>query len=275
MTPLRLTYGTRELYALHLSATAGASRGHAVLMCNPFGQESLRSHRLYRVLGARLADAGFDVMRFDYHGTGDAGGDDAEFDLDGAVRDTRHAAHVLLQRSGARRVSLLGLRLGANIAQLASMDAALVVENLVLLEPLPDGDAYLRALTEANARGFEEGFGRRWAWDGRARVFNLGGREDDILGFALGVQCRAQIRDGLARTRLDPGRCARALVLAANPADYAQWGAGQDEAGREVTVLAAESGVDWATNSALNSAIVPRHWVERVLDVLTREVVDA
>ena len=271
MTPLRLRDGVRELFALHLPASSHAARSHAVLMCNPLGQEAIRAHRLYRVLGDRLVEAGFDVLRFDYHGTGDSSGEDAAFDIDGAVTDTAVAARELLRRSGAARLSLVGLRLGANIAQLATRESGVPTSTLVLLEPLPDGDAYLRELADADARAFEAGFGRRWSWDGRVRIFNAGGRADDALGFSLDARCRAQIRAALARTREAPGACARALVMAADPSAYASWA----RDGSAVTVEAANSGIDWATNSAVNDAIVPRRWVERVLGILDEAGIDA
>ena len=130
MTPLRFDNAGRELFGVHLDPRPGSARGHAVLLCNPFGQEAIRAHRLYRVLGDRLAAAGFDVLRFDYFGSGDSAGDDADFDLDGAIDDAVAAAALLLRRSRAQRLSLAGLRLGANIAALASCRMPLPVEHL-------------------------------------------------------------------------------------------------------------------------------------------------
>ncbi|MDE2122022.1 MAG: alpha/beta hydrolase, partial [Betaproteobacteria bacterium] len=87
MTPLRLDPLGRDLFALHQPAAAGARRHHGVLICNPFGQEAIRAHRFLRVLSERLSASGFDVLRFDYFGTGDSAGTEAEADLDTWVRD--------------------------------------------------------------------------------------------------------------------------------------------------------------------------------------------
>ena len=50
----------------------------AVLICAPFGQEVVRSHRLFRVLSDRLARTGIAVLRFVPYGTGDSPGEDID-----------------------------------------------------------------------------------------------------------------------------------------------------------------------------------------------------
>src|SRR5437773_7734152 len=44
----------------------------AVVVCQPVGHEYINSHRALRQLAARLCDAGFPVLRFDYYGCGDS-----------------------------------------------------------------------------------------------------------------------------------------------------------------------------------------------------------
>src|SRR3954464_11609473 len=50
-------------------------RSTAVLLCNPFGEEASRAHRMFRVLATQLERAGYPALRFDYSGTGDSLGD--------------------------------------------------------------------------------------------------------------------------------------------------------------------------------------------------------
>src|SRR4051812_43750768 len=65
MTPFYFGAPERRLLGLfHPSATA-VRGARAVLLCNPFGQEAVRSHRVYRVLAERLARGGIAVLRFD------------------------------------------------------------------------------------------------------------------------------------------------------------------------------------------------------------------
>ena len=260
MTPLRLDEGGRELFALHLTPPLGRASGDAVVLCNPFGHEAIRAQRFYRVLGYRLAAAGLHVLRFDYHGSGDSGGEDADFDVHGAVADTVRAATELRRRSGVARLSLLGLRLGAQIAYMAAQ--ALAAERLVLLEPLLDGELYLRQLEAAHQAELDMAFGPRWAREAALRAFNAG--RDEALGFALTPRCREQM---IAVLREPVRACCRSvLVLSDDAAVAARWG-GIDG----VRCIASASGVDWTTSDSLNATLVPPAWIELVLRELSPE----
>jgi hypothetical protein len=63
------------------AADPAARAGCAVLLCNPFGQEALRSQRGFRVLADRFARTGCATLGFDYFGTGDSDGDDDDASL--------------------------------------------------------------------------------------------------------------------------------------------------------------------------------------------------
>ena len=84
----------------------------AVLILNPFGQEAVRTHRLLRVTADRLARSGFDVLRFDYFGSGDSPGTDECADLQGWAQDVIAAHRMLREFSKAAHISWLGIRLG-------------------------------------------------------------------------------------------------------------------------------------------------------------------
>src|SRR5437870_2393270 len=47
-------------------------RNHGVLLCAPAGHEQIHTHRTLRHLADRLADAGFDAVRCDFHDSGDS-----------------------------------------------------------------------------------------------------------------------------------------------------------------------------------------------------------
>ena len=63
-----------------------------------------------------LAASGWDTLRFDYYGTGDSAGDLIEANLGGWEKDIEWAIEEARATSGANRVALIGLRLGANLA---------------------------------------------------------------------------------------------------------------------------------------------------------------
>lgn len=263
---MRLTLRGRELFVLQQPAAA-VSRGHVVVLCNPFGQEAIRAHRFFRVLADRLAGAGFDVVRFDYFGTGDSAGDDEAFDLSGAVSDTLGVAEWARTRSGNARLSMIGLRLGGSVAMLASASLTAPPENLVLFEPVLDGRRYLDHLISNNERTLSEIFGSRWKIDASLRARNLPPEgEYESLGFVLGQSLRHQLGEYLPMARPWTCRSSHALVLMRQPSQLAQWQMGSGTA--NVYVREAASEIDWATNSAVNTAIVPMHWIEQTLEFL-------
>jgi alpha-beta hydrolase superfamily lysophospholipase len=110
------------------------------------GHEYNGSHRSYRHLAEKLASAGLAAMRFDYHGTGDSGGNENDPEL---VRtwldDIERAVDEFQRRSGVRKIALVGARAGALLAAVAAVKRG-GVDRLVLWSPFLAGGAYLREL---------------------------------------------------------------------------------------------------------------------------------
>src|SRR5690606_6529681 len=129
-------------------------QGTTALLCNPFGQEAVRAHRIFVVLADRLARQGVSVLRFDYHGTGDSPGDDDVGDLEGWAADILSAQAWLDEAARPSRRVWIGLRLGALLAAMASGGArpGATIDSLILWEPVIDGSAYLRELAEADRK---------------------------------------------------------------------------------------------------------------------------
>ena len=137
--------GGRPLFAW-LHRPAGAAVEHGVVICPPLGHEQVHSHRALRHLAERLAAQGFVVMRFDYHGVGDSDG--AEKDpqpLATWQANVSDAVEWMRTEGGCRKISLVGLRLGATLAVLYAEQHE--VESLVLWAPIVKGRRYVRELT--------------------------------------------------------------------------------------------------------------------------------
>ena len=137
-------------------------RGTAVLLCNPFGEEASRVHRTYRVLATQLERAGYAGLRFDYSGTGDSLGESSEATIDAWVGDIVTAAERLRAVSGATRIAVIGLRLGAALAMLASARGDLRARHLLLWDPVVDGAAYLRELIAQHRAYMRSEIGEDW-----------------------------------------------------------------------------------------------------------------
>jgi dienelactone hydrolase len=116
-----------------------------VVMCPPLGHEMLCTHRAYRHLAERLAEAGFPVLRFDYHGTGDSPGSDLDDDRVRAWLATIDDAVALMREAGAGSVALFGMRAGGTFAAAAAARRG-DIDALALVAPCASGSAFLREL---------------------------------------------------------------------------------------------------------------------------------
>lgn len=133
-----------------------------MLLCNPFGEEAARAHRIYRVLATQLERAGYAALRFDYSGTGDSLGHSEDASVAQWLADIGTAAAWLLQASGATRVVLVGLRLGGSLALLAAERGTLRPRHVVLWDPVVDGRAYLHELVTAHHAYMRAELGDAW-----------------------------------------------------------------------------------------------------------------
>ena len=137
--------GGRSLFAW-LHRPAGAAAEHGVLICPPLGHEQVHSHRALRHLADRLAAQGLAVVRLDYQGTGDSDGTEYDPQLLATWQtNVSDALDWLRAEAGCRKISLVGLRLGATLAALYAEQHE--VESLVLWAPVVKGRRYVRELT--------------------------------------------------------------------------------------------------------------------------------
>jgi alpha-beta hydrolase superfamily lysophospholipase len=148
--PIELGSPSAPLFGWYHPPRGGARRGHGAVLCNPVGDDLVRAHRPLRHLAERLAALGMPVLRFDYRGTGDSAGDEAEpARVPGWLEDVDTAIDELRARSGVERVFLIGLRLGATLAA-AAAERRQDVEGVVLWSPYPSGRAYVADVTRTH-----------------------------------------------------------------------------------------------------------------------------
>jgi uncharacterized protein len=136
VNPLYLGTQERRLFAVYEPAAVKDRTARAAVLCHPWGAEYVYAHRSMRQLAVKLSTRGFHTLRFDYFGTGDSGGEDAEADPAAAVADIETAAEGLQDMLGIARVALIGLRLGATLAARAAMRRKDNVDALVLWDPI-------------------------------------------------------------------------------------------------------------------------------------------
>lgn len=254
------------MFGLFHPAEGGPS-DRAVLLCNPFGQEAVRSHRIYRVLAERLARQGIATLRFDYYATGDSLGDDSSGDIAGWVTDTHTAARELALRSGAGRLICAAARLGAVMAARASVGIA-GLDRVVLWEPIVNGPDYLELLRCKHVEALESSFSLRDpAW--RAQLdHNPAAFTDEAMGFAISSMLRQQISQvGLHSLSLAPGIEVHVVTSPADTASQA-WTAALTARGIGVRRWSLADSFNWTVEEDRNSPLVPAAVLASMMDAI-------
>ena len=109
MQPFYFGTSQKQLFGVYHAPDGKSARQSAILLCQPLGHEYLRAHRAFRNLAVSLAGQGFHVLRFDYFGCGDSGGDQEQATIDQCLADLSTAVEELKDTAGVPRVSLVGL----------------------------------------------------------------------------------------------------------------------------------------------------------------------
>lgn len=133
------------LYAAYHPAaavTSTTSRLFPVVIAPPLFEERKSAYAPLRRLAEKLAAAGHAVLRFDYRGSGESGGDPAKRRWSHLAEDLSVARKTLARLSGKRDSVLLGLRLGATLALQETLRAG--GEGVIALAPIIKGAAQVR-----------------------------------------------------------------------------------------------------------------------------------
>lgn len=261
MTPFRFGPPQQQLFGIHHPAAPGRAAAGGVLICNPFGQEAVRTHRLFRVLADRLSKAGLHVLRFDYLGTGEADGDDLDGNLE-VWRDNVLLAHKELDnRSMGAPIRWLGARLGATLASLAAERAPDLAHHLILWEPVTDGSAYFDGLSRDHLHALKASYGLV------PRQFREAPR-GELLGFEVSGALDAQVR-ALTPASLSSLHARRVSIVAAPGARGIEaLAAGYRGHGAQVDVQTFEHRFEWASEEALNTALVPQDAIRTLAQLI-------
>jgi len=255
----------RQLFGLYQPASTSVNRGHAVLLCPPFGQEAIRAQRMFRVLAERLSREGFHVMRFDYLGTGDADGEDDACSLDDWTSDVQQAATELTRRSGVTRCSWLGLRLGGSLAALASSQAVAPPDKLILWDPVLEGAPYLAELAQAHHAELKFLHDAPWPVPKPSADKPL----SEALGFPVHDALRQQLLT-LSPSALARLRAGAVVAVISHTADTALQTLARELAAKRVPYTSKPVGesIVWASGDAMNTALVPMKTLKLMLDIL-------
>jgi pimeloyl-ACP methyl ester carboxylesterase len=196
MTPFYFGATGRRLFGVY-DAPRSAQIRRGVVICYPIGLEYYCAHRACCALARQIAEAGMDVLRFDYPGTGDSEGEVCDFSDRDWVASIGQAVEELRDMTGLSKVGLVGLRFGAALA-VRSAEQRDDVDRVVLWDPTLDpdeciGDAgrdlysseLLEGLRELGARGLGVEPARRLlvaTEPGESDAEQRGGEEEGNMG---------------------------------------------------------------------------------------------
>lgn len=232
-----------------------------MLLCNPFGEEAARSHRIYRVLATQLERAGYATLRFDLSCTGDSSGEARDATIDQWLRDLATAAAELRAISGSPRVALVGLRLGATLAALATSRGSLRPRHLLLWDPVINGAGYLGELAAQHRQYMKEEMGEA-GWQDRLEI-SPEGFPTEALGTPISPPLMRQLA---AIDLMDEQLNADLLTVIATHShpDLERWKARIGE-GATTRWQAMQGSAAWNSDAALNAATVPMDIVQAIL----------
>jgi exosortase A-associated hydrolase 2 len=129
-----------DRFCIYHSPADGAGRG--IVYAHPFCEEMNKARRMAALQSRRLAAAGCAVLQIDLFGCGDSSGDFADARWEIWKQDLRVALGWLKSRVDGP-LSLWGLRLGAMLATDVARDPAMGIEQLLLWQPVSNGDQFL------------------------------------------------------------------------------------------------------------------------------------
>jgi uncharacterized protein len=202
-------FGTarRSLFGIYHAPASEAARDAGVVLCHPAPQDYSQTFWAIRKLAGMLADAGFHVLRFDYSCTGDSAGDSIDATLAQWTDDIGTAVTELQDIAGVRRISLVGMRLGAVLAMRATA-TGVRARDLVLWDPIITGTAYLAELDALEDR--------------RLRLLNFPEPDDRVHDELMGYPFTAAMRRDVAAidtARQPIGRVDRLCIATARGDD--------------------------------------------------------
>jgi hypothetical protein len=263
MIPFRFGRAERPLFGVFHPGNSAHRASFGVLLCNPFGQEAIRTHRMYRVLAERLAGAGLPALRFDYYATGESAGDDEDGDLDGWCRDVVTAHEELLQRSRCARVAWVGTRLGGTLAALASACAERAPDRLVLREPIVAGRRYRDELVANHAKALTTSYSL-------VPLDMPASSTHEAIGFAMSATLVEQL-DALSDASLAGARAGEVVLIANGPDAQCERLKQHYDANRLPTrSIMFKHNFEWTSQEAMNTALVP----SAALELLTAQIAE-
>lgn len=260
MNPLYFGSSEQALFGVYHAPSSQPARNRGVVLCNPFGDESIKAHRAFLQLANRLASERFHVMRFDYYATGDSAGESEQGTVEQWLADIGTAADEIKDASGVAKVSFVGLRFGATLALLAATTRR-DLDRVTLWDPIVRGATYVNDLRRINEVYLRSEFGERAL--GPERLSPATGEE--VMGFPLPPVVRSAMQ-AIDLSALEPGNVKRAALVTSTLAG--EYEALAEHLGARGVAVHREHipvGINWNSDAAMNTSLVPTEAIEAIV----------
>ncbi len=261
MTPCHFGSSDAPLFGVFYPAKVRPGRSRAVLLCYPGPEEYMRVHWAFRNLTHALVKTGFAVFKFDYSGTGDSAGSSDEVNVDAWRRDIIVAAEELGDMAGTERVTLIGARLGAALAATLPPMPGVVVDELVLWDPVACGAEYIDELLSLEIRRMSNS---RYPLERQLKA-----ARPEVLGYAF----PKALQESLRALNLAHGPLTKAshTTLVTSMAQLVQ----DDVKARlgssaNLTHIAVDEACNWRGQELLEQALLASRVVQAIAEHLTR-----
>jgi len=167
----------KPLFGCYHKPQSNLIRDCGIVLCHPLGQEYIWSHRTLRLLAGGLSKVGFPVFRFDFSGCGDSEGDCEQWRIKQWLMDIDSAIAELKTRGKVKRLCLIGLRLGANLARMAGANRADIMA-IVLCDPVINGPDYVAELKSQHQKHLVR-------YGGIPQNLTQENEDQEVIGFTL------------------------------------------------------------------------------------------
>lgn len=125
-------------------AAQGQPKKKSILIVPPLLNEYMRCHYALRKVAVSLSEAGYDVLRFDFRGTGNSKGAMDELTIDDWVTDIESAIIEVGQISGNSDIGAVAVRFGAALLCRASSDFRF--SRVIFWDPIFVGETWYQKL---------------------------------------------------------------------------------------------------------------------------------
>lgn len=278
MTPFFFGDSKRPLFGALSEPPVTSQRQHGVLLCPPIGQEHVRAHWAFRQVATALARDGFHVLRFDWFGVGDSAGTLEDATLDHFVEDAATAASELRDMTGIRRVSVVGLRLGAAFAALAAPDIDPYA--VVFWDPVVDGVTYFQRLSRLQQELLADPKRFWWAWPMPARELVAKVRPqsapqrqsgpDELVGFRVPASLRRALETISPEQAVPASRARLSIVSSRDDDGHAALATAFEAAGVSFEKRVVDVDARWDDASQIEQLLLPGETTKTIVSLLSR-----